>query len=424
MSKAALDRRDFGRMVGCALAVEGLSGQVEAAVRPQGREPRPGGKKVRMGVVGGGMGARFLWHLHPNCTVTAVCDIRPERVEKLRKVYGCDNGYDDFGQFLKHEELDAVAIFTPPHLHVWMATQAMKAGKHAISAVPAGLSLGEMEQLLDCVKKTGLKYMMAETSRFRPEIITCVEWARQGKFGTIFYSESEYYHPGSVTYGYGVAPDCQTCGDGPVHTWSYGYPPMLYITHNTGMIVPVTGERLTEVVAVGWGDGHESLMTNLYQNPFWNSVAFFKTSGGHAARVTIVWHGATGQVERGSFYGDRLSYIMSRPEKSPNTVITQYEEPGKRFGIYQGNTQIEAFEQPDHWEKLPAELRVQTGHGGSHAFITHEFIDAIVNDRLPIVDAWEAVAYTVPGIIAHQSAIRGGEMLKIPDYGRAPGRTT
>ena len=46
-------------------------------------------RKVRIGIVGGGFGASFQWHLHPNCEVTAVCDIRPERLETLARTYRC-----------------------------------------------------------------------------------------------------------------------------------------------------------------------------------------------------------------------------------------------------------------------------------------------------------------------------------------------
>ena len=78
---------------------------------------------------------------------------------------------------LKHPGLDAVGVFTPGPLHAWMAITAMKAGKHVISAVPAGLSVEELERLIDTVRETGMRYMMAETSYYRPEIITCREWA-------------------------------------------------------------------------------------------------------------------------------------------------------------------------------------------------------------------------------------------------------
>jgi hypothetical protein len=53
--------------------------------------------------------------------------------------------------------------------------------------------------------------------------------------------------------------------------------------------------------------------------------------------------------------------------------------------------------------------------------LTHEFVRAIVEDRHAAVDIWEAIAYTLPGIVAHQSALKGGERMKIRDYGRAPG---
>ena len=96
-------------------------------------------------------------------------DLRDDRLKHLAEVYGPAAQYKDFRQFLKHPELDAVAVFTPAPLHVWMATEAMKAGKHVISAVPAGMSVEELELLLETVKKTGMKYMMAETSYYRPQ---------------------------------------------------------------------------------------------------------------------------------------------------------------------------------------------------------------------------------------------------------------
>ena len=51
--------------------------------------------------------------------------------------------------------------------------------------------------------------------------------------------------------------------------------------------------------------------------------------------------------------------------------------------------------------------------------LTHEFISSIVEDRWPTVNVYEAIAYTLPGIIAHQSALRGGEPMRIRDYGNA-----
>ena len=400
------------------------------------RDLRPSSKPVRIGVVGGGFGAAFQWHLHPNCKVSAVCDLREDRILKLKKAYQTNDGYKDYHEFLKHPELDAVALFTPAPYHVRMAVEALKLDKHVISAVPAGLSLAELEELLSVVKQTGRKYMMAETSRYRQEILTCIEWARAGRFGEIFYSEAEYHHTGLSPYAYGSSFDCQTCdfvrsidqvrrdvkpSGKLVPTWAHGYPPMLYPTHCTGMIIPVTGERLTEVTAHGWGNDHDMLKKNYYDNnPFFHTVALFRTSKGRCARISIGWHIAAGGTERAVFYGDKLSYIMSRPEGSPNTVVEQKSDPNSPFGLYAGLVESRAYEQPKHFERLPEPLRVPTGHGSSHPFITHEFISSILEDRQPEVDVWEAIAYTLPGVIAHQSALDGGRCMKIPDYGKAP----
>ncbi len=361
-------------------------------------------RRLRIGIVGGNFGRTFQWHLHPDCTVTAVCDIDRETLDRLGTTYRCANRFTTFAEMLKFRDLDAVGVFTPLPLHVWMATTALEAGKHVISAVPAGLSLEELERLLDTVKRTGLRYMMAETSYYRPEVITCREWAREGRFGTISYSEAEYHHEGVLQLMF------DSRG---LPTWRHGLPPLQYPTHCTGIVVPVTGERLTEVTAVGWGDGHEVLRSNLYKNPFWSGNAFFKTSGGHCTRVSVSWHIAAPVVERGQFFGERMSYFMERPQQSPDTVVRLV--PGAQTRIA-----VEAYQQPNHWERLPEPLRVPSGHGGSHTFLTHEFVRAIVEDRHPAVNVWEAIAYTAPGIVAHESALRGGEAMKIRDYGKAP----
>lgn len=370
-------------------------------------------RKVRIGVVGGGFGSTFQWHLHPNCSVEAVCDIRAERLQRLGEVYRCGNAYRDFRSMLAHPGLDAVGVFTPAPLHAWMAITAMKAGKHVISAVPAAMSEEELVEILDTVKKTGKRYMMAETSYYRPEVITCREWAQAGKFGTIFYSEAEYHHEGLHALMF---------DERGFPTWRHGFPPMHYPTHSTGIVVPVTGERLVEVTAFGWGDGHEILKTNQYRNPFWNTTAMFKTSGGHSSRISVFWHVAAGGTERGLFYGDRMSYVMARPEGSPNTVF-EISKDGKTVidanGYPEGKLTRTSFAQPDYMDRLPAAMRVKSGHGGSHTFLTNEFVNAILEDRHPAVDIREAIAYTLPGIVAHQSALRGGVTMRITDYGRA-----
>jgi hypothetical protein len=45
-----------------------------------------------------------------------------------------------------------------------------------------------------------------------------------------------------------------------------------------------------------------------------------------------------------------------------------------------------------------------------------DFVDAVLRDRKPIVDIVQALNMTVAGMVAHQSALKNGELLKIPQY--------
>jgi hypothetical protein len=60
------------------------------------------------------------------------------------------------------------------------------------------------------------------------------------------------------------------------------------------------------------------------------------------------------------------------------------------------------------------------GHGGSHPYLVHEFVEAIAQERQPLINIWEAARYMAMGVTAHQSALKGGERLEVPDWGDVP----
>src|SRR5579871_3425060 len=121
-------------------------------------------RKIRLGLVGGGFACAFPFHEHPNATVTAVADPRPDRRDRLRDRFQCDNTYATLDELLRDSSVDAVGIFTPAPDHARHSIAALKAGKHVLSAVPAAFTLEQCQELLDTVRSTGLTYMMAETS--------------------------------------------------------------------------------------------------------------------------------------------------------------------------------------------------------------------------------------------------------------------
>jgi predicted dehydrogenase len=371
---------------------------------------RQSAKKIRIGVVGGGFGSSFYWHDHPDCVVQAVSDLRPDRRELLMKTYRCGQAYESLEKLILDRDIDAVAVFTGAPDHVRHCTAVLKSGKHVLSAVPAGMSIAECEELVDTVKRTGLTYMMAETSYYHQSVISARKFLEKGDFGEIFYTEAEYHHPGlEVLYWE---------KDG-TRTWRHGFPPMHYPTHCTSYLVGVTGERLTEVTCVGWGDDSPILRDNAYKNPFWSATALFQTDRGHAFRVAVYWKASVRGCERGQWIGTKMSFYDPHPNGlGPAIVRAAAGQEKDDAGFSRGLPQVETYTQPQWWQTdmLPEPLRHASGHDGSHTFLTHEFIDSLVNGRRPAIDVYEAVAYTAPGIIAHQSALAGGKQLKVPAF--------
>ena len=366
-------------------------------------------RKVRIGVVGGGFGRSFYWHEHPGCTVEAVSDLIGARRKALMQTYRCRKSYESLEKLIEDPDVEAVAVFTGAPDHVRHCVACLEAGKHVISAVPACMSLEEARRLAEAVETTGRTYMMAETSWYHQSVISARNWFAEGRFGEIFYTESAYHHPGLESLWF--------AGGKP--TWRHGFPPMNYPTHCTAYLVGVTGERIKTVACTGWGDQSRFLKRNPYKNPFWNETAFFTTDRGHAFRVGVYWNGPVGGCERGEWYGSRMSFYDPHPNGTGPVIRRPSAETEKDdAGFVRKAARFERYRQRQWWKTslLPKPLRHASGHDGSHTFLTHEFIDALLTGRRPAVDVYEALAMTVPGIVAHQSALNGGEQLDVPNF--------
>jgi len=395
-----LSRRDFLKAAAVTTITLAAAGTLQA-------QPKSG-RKIRMGIVGGGFGAAFQWHFDPNCTVEAVSDLRTDRRAHLQKVYKCDKAYESLEKLVLDPNIEAVAVFSGAPDHVRHVVEVLNHGKHCICAVPAAVTLEECQLLKETKERTGLKYMMAETSYYRQPTMLARQLWEDKKFGNFLYSEVEYYH----NLAAGAERQALWFYQGKP-TWRYAYPPMLYPTHSTCFHVGVTRERLTAVSCLGWGNDDPALKDNAYNNPFLNMVALFKTSGtspvpvGYGAsicRCNVFWLVNAGG-ERAQWFGDKMSMYMGGSGGQPFVI--------KAAG------QPDITTCPDYLHLLPEPMRIPTGHGNSHGFLTHEFIAALVENREPAVDVYEALAMTAPGIVAMESARKGGEQLKVPSFDKA-----
>ncbi len=395
-SSSGLTRRSFLAASGALLATPALAAALEQIPAPEAEWVKTTDTQIRIGVVGGRFGLAFHSHEHPNCVVHAVSDLLPERRDALKKKYACDLAYESLEKLVLDPDVDAVAVFTPAPDHARHVQLCMENGKHVISACPACMTLDEAHAMAETQRKTGMRYMSAETSYYRWETQAARRLFAEGAFGEMVYCEAEYYHP-----GIGRATDGLSTANGE-RTWRWGFPPMLYPTHSTAFLVGVTGERLTAVSCIGTGATDEpALKDNAYDNPFLNGMALFETDKGHPFRCNVAWN-IEGHGERAQWFGDHGALYMPGPAGQP-------------FIYRSGSDQVTVM--PDYFPTIPEAMRYDSGHGRSHPFLTNEFIMALAEDRAPAIDLEMALAFCVPGIVAHQSALNNGERLQIPQIG-------
>ena len=387
-----IDRREFLETLSLGsvgtMLVANQANQASAADAPKPEKIwKPfSERKVRVGIVGYGVcrfGAEFGFQDHPNVEVVAVSDLLPERRDGLMKACRCAKSYESLEELAKDPKIEAVFVATDAPHHPRHCMEVMNHGKHAMTAVPATFgSIEEGEQLLETVRRTGMKFMMAETSYFHAECYAMRQVYRAGGLGRIVYSEGEYFHY------------CPTPIDS-YKGWRIGLPPLWYPTHATAYYVGVTGKRFTSVSCGGFRAGLPAFQPggNRYNNPFTDEIALFETSEGGTSRIGVFWS-VHGKVEEtGRVYGERGWMPSTR---------------------YHGTLE----DLPDLTRPALPPTVQPGGHGGSHGYLCHEFISSILENREPAVNIYEALALTVPGIVAHQSALKDGERLKIPQYER------
>jgi predicted dehydrogenase len=345
-------------------------------------------RKVRMGIVGHGlcqMGAAFGLQNHPNVEVVAVSDLVPERCKALAQICRCSTTYPSLKELLRDGRVEAVFLGTDAPSHGRQCIEVLKAGKHVGTACPAvyggSEALEEADELYETVKRTGLKYMMFETSVFHDANYAMRQIYRAGGFGKLVYSEGEYFH-------YMPTPIDSWKG------WRIGLPPQWYPTHSNAYYTGVSGGSFTEVSCMGIPSTipHLRPENNRYGNPFGTEIALFRTSEGGMARMAVSWDSPGYEGEMGRVRGQKGSMHGTK---------------------YAGLVDVSKFD----LSKPPLPPGVGAGgHGGSHGYLGNEFITAILQDRLPLVDVAWALNMSVSGMVAHMSALKDGELMKIPQY--------
>lgn len=144
---------------------------------------------VRIGIVGGGGIAsahlKGYTEMGHKVKITAVADADPETLARRTEETGAE-GYADFLQLIESEEVDAVDICLPHHLHRSAIVAAAEAGKHILCEKPLCLTEEEAKDVRDAVRKSGVTLMCAHNQLFLPAVAKAKELVDSGALGEVY----------------------------------------------------------------------------------------------------------------------------------------------------------------------------------------------------------------------------------------------
>lgn len=367
---------------------------------------QPADKKVNIAIIGLGFGAEFIpiYQHHPNANLYAICQRTESRLNEVGDSFGIEARYTDYAQVLADPNVDAVHINTPIHEHAQMSIDGLRAGKHVACTVPAATSIEELDAIVAAQAESGKKYMMMETVIYSREFLYVKELYETGKLGRLQYLRATHQQEMLGWPGY----------------WE-GLPPMHYATHVVSPCLALARKDAESVTCFGSGRIQEHLIPK-YNSPFAIESAHIQLRDSDVVAEVMRSLFNTARQYRESFdaYGSKMSFEWSLIEHEPPVVhigeaphrvsVLDFAhllpEPIQRFttkGVYGGEQQHLSFIQG-------------SGHGGSHPHLANEFLMSIVEDREPFPNARQSANWTAVGILAHESALRGGECISLPSF--------
>jgi predicted dehydrogenase len=365
-------------------------------------------QKINMAIVGLGFGAEFIpiYQKHTGANLHAVCQRTKTKLDKVGDAFGIARRYTSYDELLKDPAVQAVHINSPIPDHAPMSIAALKAGKHVMCTVPMATTVEECQAVVDLVKKTGLKYMMAETVVYSREFLFLKEMYQKGELGKIQYMQAS--HPQDM--------------DGWPAYWERMIP-MHYATHVVSPVLGLVNGRAEYVSCFGSGTVRDDIQKKS-GNKFAVESCHLKIKDSDIAAHIWRFLYDTARQYRESFdvYGTKKSFEWALVEGESHVLHTA-KKPEPEIP--------QRVEVPDYANLLPAEIRPFTrtiqdaahlsfiqggGHGGSHPHLVNEFLSALAQNRDPWPNAVQSANWTCVGICAHQSAQKGGEIVRLPAF--------
>jgi predicted dehydrogenase len=392
----------------------------------------PGGRPVRLGVIGvGGRGVQLMmWALkHPEVQVNAICDINKKHLNRALNIVktmkgNSPAGYSadelDYRNMLQRNDIDAVLIATSIQWHARMSMDAMNAGKHVGCEVPACATLEECHGLVEAKERNGVHYFMMENYMYMRNVMAVFNMVNDGVLGNPYYAECGYIHEFKGGY---YNSDGTVNWRGELITTDYGN---YYPTHSSGPVFKWMGvnagdrlERLTcystlpnqtayEFYAERFGEDRAKEMQ-------WTAgemtTCLVKTAKGKVIKIDFdcqsnrphsfyyLLQGTKG------IYDNRFGISLKDPTQQSGHLKFEWQAANPVLGEY------------DHplWKKH-AEEALKTKHGGGDYFTVRDFVNMVKYDREPWVDVYDAAAWSAIYPCSKQSLDQNNAAVEIPDF--------
>jgi len=361
-------------------------------------------KVAIVGVAGRGGAHASSLGAHPDCTLEAFCDVNEEGLKQAADRWGVQQTFTELERMLDEAHPDALVVGTPMHLHFEHCRAALDRGIHVLSEVPATVSLEESRKLVECVRKSNGRYMMAENACYFVHNMLVRELARRGLFGKLYFSEAHYVH------------ELKAHGEDTSwrRKWQTGVNGCTYGTHCLGPVLQwFEGQRVAEVCCVGSGHHYRDPRGDLYELED-TTTTLCRMSGGGLVQV-------------------RLDMLSDRPHRflyfelqgTGGCYISEHES-GQPHLIWLS----EYGDSPREWREIdedfmatylpadvvsPPEAAKRAGHGGSDYYVATDFVDALLNDHEMPIGIDEAMDMTLPGLVSQKSIEAGSVWLPVPD---------
>jgi predicted dehydrogenase len=319
--------------------------------------------------------------------------------------------YASYEDILADPRVDAIALCVRCKEQGALAAQALEAGKHVHSEVPAAHTLRDCWRIVLAVEQTRLVYQLAEQTRYWGFVDAWRDLVAQGRLGRVTYCEGQYlgYYgtrafsqdPKSGTF-YSVSELPANPQAKP--TWLQEMPPIHYLPHELSPMLKVLDDRVVEVVAM-------STSSPSYSHPQIDQpdiqVALMKT---HKDAILRMAAGFTQPVpHRGHHWyqvvGTRGCIEWKRSARGLG-------------GMWLADAQMHDVAEVD-WrferEDAPPEAR-GSGHSDADYYVHAAFRDAVLQIKPLEFDVYKAMDTAAPAILAGESIVQGTRSIQVPDF--------